>query len=159
MTLRLLSVLLLTLGLIALPGCPDPAPPGGDDDDASGDDDDATDDDDSGGTSDDDDSSTGDDDDATEEPTPEPEEVLVPEGADVGVPGQLAGIRATGGWNSIDWVSNQAEVALVAPGPGGPPPELLAPGLYADTTEVDPAALDFDQILKGAIRPALQGGE
>ena len=143
-------LLLLVLGLV---GCPDPGPQP-DDDDATDDDDDATADDDC--AADDDDDSAADDDD-DDDATPEPEEVLVPEGADLGVPGQLAGIRAVGSWESVDWVSNQAEVALVAPEPGGPP-QLLEPGFHVDTSPVDPAALEFDRVLKAAIKPALEGG-
>jgi hypothetical protein len=71
----ILPLLLLSLAV----GCDDPEPstPPGDDDDVVADDDDSA--------------PSVDDDDAVEEPTPE--EVVVPDGADVGVPGSFVGLR------------------------------------------------------------------
>ncbi len=131
-----------------LAACSDPAPRTDDDDDVTADDDD------SAAAPDDDDSSEVDDDDVTEEPTPDPKPVLIPPGATVGTPGTMVGLSAIGDWESLTWISNQVEVTLVAPAPGGPPP--LDDSLLGPASMVDPDILAFDDALKEALVPAVQ---
>ncbi len=146
-----LSRLLLALILLsALPACQDTA----DDDDASDDDDVSDDDDDDSGT-DDDDSAADDDDSAADDD--DSKAILVPPGDEPGSPGTLAGLRATGSWESIDWLSNQVEVTLVAPSVPGPPP---LPGLeLVPAPAVDPDVLAFDTFLKDSLVPAVELGQ
>ena len=141
-------MLAILCAAVCLAACltPEPEPPP-DDDDAVDDDDVAPDDDDSAV---DDDDSVLDDDDVTEEPTPEPLPVLTPAGADVGVPGTMVGLRATGEWEALLWTSNQVEVSLVVPPPDGAPPPPGPP----ETLDADLVA--FDQYLKASLAPVLE---